>query len=51
VSKAGKKHSVLQGNGELVSEAPVVENLETVDALIGPKLMTQGLSLASMAME
>src|ERR1700756_2726321 len=50
-SKAGKKQAVAQGNAELGRGAPVVENLETVAALTGPKLMTHGLSWASMAME
>src|ERR1700746_1941209 len=50
-SKAGKKHCVSQGYGELTRAAPVVENFETVEALTGPKLMTQGLSCESMAVE
>ena len=49
--EGGEEAGVAQAYGELVRAAPVVENLETVEALTGPKLTTQGLSWESMAME
>src|SRR5438270_11292559 len=50
-SKAGKKHCASHAYGVLTRAAPVVENFETVEALIGPKLITHGLSRESIAIE
>src|SRR5947207_13608223 len=51
VSKAEKKHCVSQAYGVLTRAAPVVENFDIVDPLMGPKLTIHGLAWESIATE